>query len=111
MVTVERAEGSSVEGGEGRKGSRGRASEGLGRGRWSQEVSRTTHLWMVTVEDGEGGGSQGRAIGASGGSAGVQEGEQGGCSAAISDVPATRWGRRVWPAQEAEAAHQSGLPI
>lgn len=39
MVTVDGAEGSGVEGGEGREGApSGRASEGLGGDRWSQEV-------------------------------------------------------------------------
>ena len=62
-------------------------------------VSRTTHLWMVTVEDGEGGSPQRQAVGASEGAAGVRRCEQDSCSVAISDFPTTRWGRRAWPAE------------
>ena len=100
MFKVDGAEGSGVEDGGGEGAPSGGASGHL----WgvpleSGGASRTTHLQMVTVEDGEGGGPQRQAVGASGGTAGVRRCEQDSCSAAISDVPTTRWGCRVWPAE------------
>lgn len=63
MVAVDGAEGSSVEGGEGREGALAKQGvRGSGRGPLALESggeSRTTHLWMVTVEDGEGGAPRG----------------------------------------------------